>query len=271
MTTKLAFFARNLHRYLSDELVLFLGLGGLIFALFSYFDEPDKTLISLSAQTREALIENQKSLVGREISASEITRLEEEYIAREILFNEAVERQLFLYDARAKEALIERLQFELSGSLPSSNQGDLIDFYSDNLSLYTSEPEFSFKHVFFTEKLDNPAGILAELVSGEPVTGDQFWQGDIFPDYGASAIRSLFDQEFLAALGGADLQRWFGPLETSSGSHFVLLRAKRQPQLIPFMEISDQVKNDYLAAEQKKTLNLQLDQLKKKYDIRIKN
>ncbi|MDG1858334.1 MAG: peptidylprolyl isomerase [Emcibacteraceae bacterium] len=258
-------------RFASDPLVLFLALGGMVFAVFNYNAEPDKTLITLNAQTRQSLIDNQEILVGRTINADEITNLETDYITREILFNEAIERQLFLYDARAKEALIERFQFELLGSLPSNDQGDLIDYYSDNAALYMSEPEFSFQHIFFTDKPDNSDEILNDINNGQSIPGDQFWQGSVFPEYGASVIRSLFNQEFLSALEQADLNTWFGPLETNYGIHFVFLENKKEPKLISFVEIKNQVENDYLAAEQMKKLKIHLDRLKKKYDIQIEN
>ncbi len=269
--TETTVIANKVFRLIRDPLVVFLILGGLIFAAYNYFNEQDKPVISLSAQARQSLIEDRESLIGRALNADEIAQLEQDYISREILFYEAVDRQLHLYDARAKEALIERIEFELIGALPSTDPGTLIDFYSDNLPLYTSEPEYSFRHIYFEEKPDNQGQILADLATGVTVSGDPFWQGDEFPNYGASAIRALFDQDFLEALENTILNKWVGPLATDQGHHFIYLQEKHDAALIPFAEIIDQVRNDYIAAEQRKRIDAHIDQIKNSYDIQIEN
>jgi len=90
------------------------------------------------------------------------------------------------------------------------------------------------------------SAVQARLAAVEEVTGDPFWQGEVFTAYGHSMIRTVFGQSFLEAVRQLPADQWAGPFRTHHGMHFVRVAEHHEPELLPFDVVQSQVENDYL-------------------------
>jgi len=101
------------------------------------------------------------------------------------------------------------------------------------------------------------------------VTGDPFMHGLTFDRYGRSMIRGIFGEPFVDALWGNTQGQWTGPLQTTHGWHFVRANALAAPALRPFLEVRDQVENDWIAAQIQAAVDRKVAELARDQSISI--
>lgn len=251
-----------------DPLVLFLAVGGGFFLLYT-MAMAHRTRIEVTPAMQASLSGDYEALTGHKPDAKQQAKLVRDYVVGEMLFREAIDRGMHLTDKATKQRLIDRLRFAITGTPADPSEEQLINYYSEHTALYRSEPQLSFEHVYFAEPPADPAAILARLNRGETVAGDDFWMGRTFPNYGQSMIRGMFGQPFLAAIGRQPRGVWTGPLASSRGVHFVRVTGAAAPALIPYTDIRDQVRQDYLTAQTGGAIDAEVSKLERKYDVAI--
>ena len=238
-----------LARFLRDPLFIFLAAGSALFLLYWLVSGRHAEPIVLAAGTRATLIAEFETLTGRVATPADIERIEREYVADELLFRAAVADGVHLSDVAVRGRLIEEMRQRATGVLPDPTTDELLDYYSDHLDRYHTEPTASFEQVFFVELPQDAATLLGRLRRNETVTGDPFMHGLTFDRYGRSMIRGIFGEPFVDALWGNTQGQWTGPWQTPHGWHFVRVSALAAPALRPFLEVRDQVENDWIAAQ----------------------
>jgi peptidyl-prolyl cis-trans isomerase C len=233
-------------RLLREPLLAFLVMGALLFLAYqvrqSHADEP----IVLPAAARAALIADFEKLAGRPATAADVTRIEQEFVANEVLFREALAQGLHLGDGTVRARLVEEMRLRITGPLPEVTDEQLVNHYSEHLDRYRSEPAASFRHVYFAERPAAPEVLLAQLQSGTVIAGEPFGRGAEFSRYGQSMLRGLFGQAFTAAVWTAPVGEWTGPLQSQYGWHYVQVSERLPPALLPFEQVRQQVENDLL-------------------------
>ncbi|WP_156677759.1 peptidyl-prolyl cis-trans isomerase [Sphingomonas profundi] len=252
----------------SDPLILFLLIGGGFFLAYTLVTRHGER-IEVTRGMQASLATDYETMTGHRPDAAQQAKLVRDYVANEMLFREAIERGLHLTDKATKQRLIDRLRFMITGTPAEPTEEQLINHYSEHMDLYRSEPQMSFEHVYFTEPPADPAAALARLNRGERVAGDDFWMGRTFPNYGQSMIRGMFGQPFLDAIGKAPPGRWFGPVRSIRGVHFVKVTGTAPPGLIPYPDIREQVRQDYMTAQTGGAIDAEVSKLERKYDVAI--
>lgn len=255
--------------FFTDTLVQFFIAAAAIFAVYSWVTASAQNPVVLSAEVRTALIDNFEGITGKPASQSDIAKLERDYIMDELLFREAIDRGMHLSDSQTKTHLTNALRRSFAGEPPRPSQEDLVNFYAENIEDYRGEPTISFRQVFFSDTLKDPAATLASLNKGTVVQGSPYWMGNDFPDYGESMVRGVFGTQFLSALQDLPMNRWAGPVETERGVHFIYKSAAKEGTLVPFAQIRDQIEQDYWAMQTRQNLDLAVAKLKEKYDVVI--
>ena len=246
-------------RFLREPLFAFLVAGAALFAAYSWLRQPDP--IVLSKATRDALLAEFETLAGRKPSPADIERIEREFVADELLFRAAIDEGAHLDSAAVRSTLIEEFRRRISGPPPDPTVDDLLDYYSDHLERYHSEPAATFEQVYFVTAPVDADAILQRLSRNEPVAGDAFRHGSVFEKYGRSMVRGMFGEAFAAAVWDAPPGSWIGPLESPEGWHFIRLSALQPAALRPFPEVSNQVENDWIAAQIQSAIDRKVDEL----------
>lgn len=258
----------TLRKMLRDPLILFLMIGGAFFLVYTLVNARGQR-IEVTQAMQASLAGDYEALTGRKPDPAAQAELVKDYVANEVLFREAIDRGMHLTDKATKQRLVDRLRFMITGTPSDPAEADLIDYYASHMNLYRSEPQVTFEHVFFAEPPADAAAILARLNKGERVTGDDFWMGRTFPDYGQSMVRGMFGQPFLETLEQAKPGSWIGPVKSSRGVHFIRVEGKRAPALIAYTNIRDQVQQDFIAAKTGGAVDAEVAKLEQKYDVAI--
>lgn len=253
---------------LREPLVAFAGLGGAFFLIY-HLSTADERVIAVDKAAQESLASDYQVLTGKAPDAAEKKRLIEDYITDEVLFREAIGRGMHLTDKEARQRLTDKMRFLVVGSPAEPSEEQLIDFYSENLDLYRSEPKLTFDHVFFQAQPAGAPKLLKVLNDGGQVEGDEFWMGRQMVAYGQSMVRGMFGQAFLDQVGKAPKDQWIGPVTSIRGVHFVRLRAVSEPEMMPYIQVRDQVVQDWNNRQLETALQAQMKVLKPKYDIHV--
>lgn len=236
-------------RVVRDPLFVFATAGISLYLAYTVFrPDDDSGVIRMPTPTRTALIGGFEALAGRPATATDIARIEREFITDEVLFRAALEDDMHLTDSTVRGRLVEEMRFRITGMLPDPTDEQLANHYSENLDRYRSEQAVTFRHVYFSRQPPEKAAILLRLRAGSPVEGESFDHGADFPRYGRSLLRGMFGQPFTEALWEAPLGTWSGPVRSTRGWHYVLATEQLPPVLLPFEAVRPQVENDFLAS-----------------------
>ncbi len=250
-----------------DPLFAFLVAGGALFGGYQIIERTQKPPVVFTPQVEQAMVEDYEMLVGRPATAADKARIKRDYLAEELLFREAIDRNMHLTDGETRKRLVDKVRYLIAGAPPEPTDEQLVNHYADNLAQYRAEPRTSFTQVYRAQKPADAALLLAQLNAGETISGDDFWLGRAFPRYGDSMVRGIFGQPFVATLKTAPDGRWFGPVQSQRGWHFVRKSESIPAAMIPFPAIKDQVRQDYMIAHSEAAIDKALSGLKEKYDV----
>jgi peptidyl-prolyl cis-trans isomerase C len=256
-------------RILREPLLAFALIGGLLFLAHRARQPAEAESIVLPATARAALIADFETATGRAATAADITRIEREFIADEVLFREALAEGLHLADSTVRARLVEEMRLRITGPLPEATVEQLVNHYSEHLDRYQSEPAATFRHVYFAEAPADPQALLARLRAGNAVAGEPFGRGADFSGYGQSMLRGLFGQAFTAALWTAPPGEWAGPLQSQYGWHYVLVSERLPPALLPFAAVRQQVENDLAVDTIAKAVARHVQQALPRYEVQV--
>lgn len=258
----------SVRRMARDPLTLFLLAGAAIFGAY-YASQDRGDPIRYTPSIHKQLIEDYKTVTGKEPSEEDRTQMRDDFIGEELLFREALARGLHLNDGETRERMIDRLRYIVVGAPLEPTEEQLIDYYASHSDLYQTEPGYSFDQVFFNKRPENSAAILAKLTAGETVDGDDFWLGHTFPHYGDSMTRGMFGQPFLDGLAKGTDGEWMGPIESPRGWHFYRRTGMKKGARIPYETARGQVRQDVMTATTRAALDAEADRLKGKFDVEI--
>jgi hypothetical protein len=254
---------------LREPLSLFALAGALVFGVYIYLDERASPPVTLTAETRAALVGAFEQLTGRAATPEEIRRIEQDYVADELLFREAVAQGLHLRSRDIRAEMIAEMRLSIAGLLPDPDDEALVNHYAENLAHYYAEPAISFRHVYFREPPEDPAQVLSRLRDGEEIAGDSFPQGREFRAYGRSMLRGLFGQAFLDALDALPLGEWHGPVGSTRGWHFVRAGERLAAHRLPFEQVRSQVEQDYLRTLIQQAVDAHVAEIAVQYGVDI--
>ena len=253
---------------LREPLVAFAGLGGAFFLIY-HLATADERVIAVSKADQTSLVADYELLVGRKVDAAQRAALVEDRITDEVLFREAIARGMHLTDKETRQKLTDKMRFMIAGAPPEPTEEQLIDFYSENLDLYRSEPKISFDHVFYQAQPTDAPKLLKVLNDGGAVQGDEFWMGRQMVGYGQSMVRGMFGQTFLEELAKAPRGAWVGPIASIRGVHFVRVTGGAEPEMMDYAQVRDQVRQDWTNRQIETAISTQMLALKPKYEIHV--
>jgi hypothetical protein len=229
---------------LRDPVTVFFALGLALFLTYQLLNDVEETPITLSPAGLAVLVSELEMLTGRSATNADVQRLEAEFYERELLFQEALKAELYRVDPNLREQLIDLMRKRITGVLPQPGGQELVNYYTDHIERYYSEATLSLEQRFFAQRPANADAILAALNRGEEVNDVAPPQGRLFPDYGLSMLRGLFGQSLFANIAALTADRWEGPFESTDGWHYFRVTGRRDPTLLPFAKVSDQVAAD---------------------------
>lgn len=273
--TRLAVLAR-------EPFLHFVALGLLILLVGELKEStPDRLRITVGSDQVERITTSFELQFGRKPDSVELQDLIDGYVEEEILYREGVAMGLDQGDEIVRRRVAQKVRFlrQDADVLSESTEEGVRDFYKRNLERYSTSTQVSFRHFYFSPDLDGDerarsraehAFRMLPSTSSDAavITADQFPGQNDYPLMAVTAVHRLFgESEFSRALFTLPVGQWSRPLKSGLGWHVALVRETQASRQLPFSEIVDRVRKDYLEERRNTQNTLALAALKERYTV----
>jgi hypothetical protein len=275
-----------LRRILSEPLVQFLALGGLLFILHGLLTKPglqaSDTRIVITDETISWLTTTWQKQWNRPPTERELQGQIDQYVREEILYREGLTMGLDRDDTIIRRRLAQKVEFlakDLGGMIEPTEE-ELQEFYDSNVDQYIVPPLVSFVQIYFSpEKRDNAYAAAANLLSGlrhgRISHNDGVNQGDIFMLPGVYTLQSplsiagAFGETFAQQLLDLEPEKWHGPVSSGYGFHIIRISERVDARIPPLDEIREKVLEDLVEERRSQALEDYYQRIREKYEVEL--
>jgi murein DD-endopeptidase MepM/ murein hydrolase activator NlpD len=217
---------------------------------------------------------------GRPPTTEELRKTVDGYVRNEILYREALAREMDREDPRVRMALIQKMQMLAAGQADARGmtEKDLSAFFALRKEQYRIPARVSLVQVFFKDEEESPKKVedlLARFQEQEPSenvlreAGDATMIEAIQLEVTATDLERQFGTDFTAEVLSLPEGNWFGPVRSSFGLHLVKV-FNRQPGRIPDLaEVRDKVERDLLYEARMASQEQGFQEISGKYRVSI--
>jgi hypothetical protein len=255
-----------MRRLFSQPLVQFLGIGVLLFALWSVaegFADRGTERIAVTPELIDELVASFRMTWRRPPTESELGGLLESYLREEVFYREALRMGLDRDDPVIRRRLSQKLEFlseDLAGATPPTRT-ELETYLAENPERFRREPRLSFAHVYFsvdrrgTDADADARAVLARMdETSEPTAlGDPFVLPNVFEDLTTTQVASTFGADFADTVASLEPGPWQGPIRSGYGLHLVRVFHRVEGGIPPLSQIQDEVTREVLAERKSRT------------------
>lgn len=262
-----------------NPVVQFVLLGAGVFWLHSASVQAERLVqpenIVLDQRYIDRLEQELAATLMRKPDNNERQKILDRIITEEVLFREAMNRDLDRGDAIIRRHLIQKMEFLLEArSKPDMpEKSELVSWWEKHRKDYREDERISFHQVFFLPGSDKQAAFAALLEEGsvEPQSavelGDHFLHGHQFYGQRRTQIKGLFGQGFTAQLREQDRGSWIGPLHSIYGQHYVYISEFLQGRELSFEEAYGQVYTDLIKHLTEQRRQQAIDEMRQQYTV----
>ncbi len=243
--------------FIKDPFFHFIFVALLIYVVHSMLapEQEIKEQISISKKEVETLKIKWKEEWNRSATGAELKSLITKKQQDEMLFDEAIAMGLHKEDQMIYERLISKTKHLISNINQKPDEKQLQIYYENHIDNYRKNGRFSFSHLFISINHDNPIQKADEMLVLLRETGvntkDIDKYGDSFDsnhikNATQSEIIKTFGESFYKQLIQLKKSRWSKPIISSLGVHVVFIREHTHGEIVPYDEIKDIVKSDFI-------------------------
>jgi parvulin-like peptidyl-prolyl cis-trans isomerase-like protein len=268
-------------RLLKEPLLQFLALGAMLFALYGFVgkrsDTPEKIVVSATQIAN--LADGFQRTWRRSPSEEELGELVENYIRDEVFYRSGRAAGLDRDDVVVRRRVRQKMEFLAEEiAVPEPTDQQLATYLAENAEQFRSEDRLTFRQVFLsssrsTEATDREAKRLAGLLSGADAELDTASLGDPFLlNEGSSALPfgavvRTFGEGFAKQVFAEEPGRWFGPIASPYGEHFVLIEKRTRGGIPPLDAIRTAVARKWTDARRTEAQEKLYNSLREQYEV----
>ena len=249
----------------------FIALAALLFGVYGVSSLGGGEVIEISQQDINARIFMQELSSGRELTQQEQDQIASRYIEEQILVREAVKLDLD-NDARIHDMLAQKMRHVLSGDVIQPDSAELREYYEVNRDRYTTMATITVDELVFDSRDELAAEVTGLLTAGgDPDDILTIESGTVspLPRVNRLDLANIFSDEFSERIFAASVNEWVGPFVGNRGQHWLRVRERAAAELPDFEEIADRVRIDWIATEEDRLLQVEVDRLWDNYVIVI--
>jgi peptidyl-prolyl cis-trans isomerase C len=270
-----------------EPLLQFFIIGLFIYGAYGLYgvstDDVEANIIVVDENRIQAFTSSWQSRWKRLPTEQELNGLINQYIREDIFYREAVAMGLDKDDPITRRRLAQKLEFLSKdiAALKEPEQGELEQYFADNLNQYLTPDMVTFKHIFIDPDkrgdatLDEAALILAELQTVDStdsdisMLGDRFMLQNYYSQQSELDIRKLFGSGFALAVMQLEEKQWHGPVLSGYGTHLVYIDTVDKAPTPKFEEVQEAVFQNWQMEQQEQFNQAYFESLKSRYEIVI--
>jgi hypothetical protein len=213
----------------------------------------------------------------------ELDKLLKDYMQDEILYREALHRNLDKDDTGIKKILVDKLKYTLSDSLNISEVSTdvLKEYFEKHQNKFVDDAliNITFGQIYINpqehKNIDIFAKELLTEVNSLPYTeniskkGDKFYAGNYFTGLTKRELSKSFSRSFVNKLIKLPKNKW-SILKSGYGIHLIYMVEIFKKKLI-FDNVRDKVKDIYLIEKNRNAYKKFYEEIKKEYKIEIED
>ena len=276
-------------RLLKEPLIQFLLIGACIYGAYGLLAPPAEedmdTTVIVDANRIGAFAAQWQSRWNRPPTRRELDGLIDTYVREEILYRQAVAMGLAEDDPVTRRRMAQRLEFLTNdlARLAEPAEGELEQYFQDNIALFTESDRLTFSQVFFDpdardeSTLDDANAALAQLQTAgtpDPQTlqaGDQVMLPNYFELVSELETRKRLGAGFASTVMQLQPGTWHGPVLSGFGVHLVYVFTHEAAAAPTLAEVRPQVLEAW-QSDQLEEFDKQFYQaLKARYNIIIED
>ncbi len=263
---------------LREPLVHFLLAGLVVFALLSGRPtDPGERRITVDEAVVSRLAERWTQTYRRAPSPEEIDGLIGDYVKGQVYYREALRLGL----DRDDEVVMRRMRSKMiatstsAAEAASPTDAQLQALLNRDPARYALDPHYTLAQIYLgTDDAAARAGateLLGRLRQGASPDG-MGRPAPVPPRFlsaPASALASMFGDEFTAALRNAPTGSWAGPVGSGLGLHLVRIESRKVPSPPQLADVRQRLENDWRSAAIKRAEDESYRKLLEGYDVVI--
>lgn len=273
------------NKIVKEPLLIFLMLGGLIFAIF----QPDAQQnlagnpeILVTEGRIQALTLAFEKAWQRPPSAMELDGLIQGYVREEVLYREALALGLDRDDGMVRRRMRQKMEFlsEDLASLEQPSEQELQAFFTANQEQYRISPRFSFVQIYLNASkrgptVDEEAGALLKQLIGQDKDidltslGDPLLAKQEFNRATEREIERVMGGQFLRSLRDLPVGDWQGPLTSGFGLHLVRIDEVIDGRVPELGKVREEVLRDWSVMRRRENNEAFYQRLRAGYKVTI--
>lgn len=253
---------------LKQPLLWFLVIGLALFIADSRIPE-NRDEIIVTAALRDRLATLWTTQTGLVATEAELNSLVDNWLKEEILYREALRMGLDREDSIIRRRLVQKLGFIAeSETIPTPEEGELEDFYRENINEYTLPVRYSFRHLYFQQRAaaENALARINEGAAAQEY-GEPTMLNPAYVYRSALDLNAAFGAGFAGQLETVAAGGWQGPVQSGFGFHLVWTDTIHPTEVTPFDGIRQQVLQDFQRARQLQARDAYVENLLEEYTI----
>ncbi len=268
-----------------EPLVVFLLLGGAMFALFQQVSNdalPDNVEIVVTKGHIQALLVGFEKVWQRSPSAKELDGLIQNYIREEVLYREALAMGLDRDDGIVRRRLRQKMEFisEDLANLDAPEEQELHAYLAAHQEDYRQPTRFSFRQIYFNTSKRGQAAqadamtLVATLQAQDAdvaTLGDPLMVKQQFNSETEREIERALGSQFLQSLHETPTGSWQGPITSGFGLHLVRIDERIDGELSKLNDVRELVIRDWASVKRKRTNEAFYETLRKRYKVTVEN
>ncbi len=261
-----------LQRIAGEPLLHFLLVGALLFGAYVWMNGDDgeaPRAIRIGVADVNWLKETWSRQWQRPPTEQEMRGLVREYLKESLLAREAMEMGLDEDDTVIRRRLAQKLEFLVQDTarLGDPPEEELRQYHAAHGDRYAAPAWISFSQVQYATEAAAAEALSGLAAGGPEPAGD----AGVFDRQYANAdpldVGNQFGQDFARAVFDLEPGTWQGPVPSAYGVHLVRVDAREAGQPRPFEEVSAQVRDDWLRAQQEEAVRRFHAELLDKYEV----
>jgi len=259
-------------RWVTEPLLHFLLLGGLLFAAYAWLDRGDSDtprVVRISTAEVEWLKQTWSRQWQRPPDEAELRGLVTDYLKETLLAREAQQLGLDDNDTVVRRRLAQKMKFlvEDTARLVEPEETVLRQYYDVHRARYQKPASISFTQLYF--KTESSARVALQVLAQNPKAelGEFTLLQPELQKADGQTVTNLFGQQFAAQVFALEGNHWQGPITSPYGFHLVKVNAQQAAQLRAFDEVRSQVQEDWYRTQQDRANEQFFAALLKKYDV----
>jgi len=269
----------KLYTVLREPLVHFLLIGFGLFFIYSQMNDrtvENENQIFITQEQLNILADDWFKAKGRVASDKEKEKQLQSFIQEEILYREALSKDLDKNDATIRLHLAKKMKFILDdlSIIPEPTDEQLRVFLSNNSSKFIEDASISFNQVLFTSK-DGSQDInkeakqfLKRLKSSSSskisTIGDKV-------ELSKKGITNMFGKKFSDLAFTLPLKSWQEPIKTKHGIHLIYIHSRTLVHVPQLSTIKEKVFREWRKKKRDEANEIFYKNLYKNYKIIIEN